>query len=159
MGIRGLETFLNNMLIGPSRNLVYTDRRLADIRFVVDGNQFSYFLSSIFEKNRTGGNYDQYYEFLRRILKQLAPFIEIVIFDGCKEFQAKARRRLENKCEQLSGLSGEYKSVVEFESFLSHYPALFNRMILYEVLHELTVKVCHCLIEILFYSLVQFNCY
>lgn len=140
MGIRGLETFLERIYSGPNRSMVYTDTKLKDLRLVIDGNQFSYFLSSLFSLNRTGGAYDVYYAKLKVLLSQLAPSIEVVIFDGCKEFQAKARRRLDSRCEQMNNLGNVFRGVEEYERFLCEFPALFNRMVLYEVLSELGVK-------------------
>lgn len=96
MGIRGLETFLDNIYQSPSRNAVFTDTHLRDLRLVIDGNQFSYFLSSLFHSNQLGGNYDQYYAEIKPILTQLAPSIDTVIFDGAKELQAKVLPLLPN---------------------------------------------------------------
>ena len=89
MGIRGLESFFDSIYQSASRNSVFTDIPLRDLRLVIDGNHFSYFLSCLFEQNQLTGNYDQYYAEIKNLLAQLAPNIEAVIFDGAKELQAK----------------------------------------------------------------------
>lgn len=142
MGIRGLETFLESIYSSENRDKVYTDRELRKTRFVVDGNNFAYILSSLFASNRTGGNYDQYREFLKRVLASLANSIELIIFDGSKDAQAKALKRIENKCMQLSNTrNNSFQKTEEHEKFLSEYPAMFDRIVLQEVIYELGIKV------------------
>lgn len=150
MGIRGLETFLERIYSSEYRQRVYTDRVIGDLRFVVDGNNFGYTLSSLYAANETGGTYDQYYGFVKRALVPLAASIHLVVFDGCKESAIKARRRLESKIKQLKGTENNWRRRAGSdhdqtedvnESFASKYPALFNRLVLYEVLEELGIQV------------------
>lgn len=48
---------------------------------------------------------------------------------------------MEHKCALISNCVREFKNKSEHENFLSEYPALFNRTILYNVLAELGVNV------------------
>ena len=107
MGIRGLETFLDNYYNSESREKIFETVRLGEFKLVIDGNLFIHFVSSLFKQNEYGGNYYQLYEKLKRILAILKDSIEIVIFDGAKESLDKFKYRFDKKVSRIANIELE----------------------------------------------------
>ena len=95
MGIRGLETFIDKIYNSENNKLfVFSEMKFIDLKLVIDGNQFLYSLSSMFKQGLYGGNYDDFYQKTKALLIKMKKSIEIIIFDGSKESEEKAERRL-----------------------------------------------------------------
>ena len=144
MGIRGLESLLEGFYTSEHSSKIFTQTKLKDLRLVIDGNQFAYILSNIYQSGLYGGNYDYFYENVKKLLGKLKSSIEIVIFDGGRENINKSMKRLENKVAYNANISTSpgrpVLSDVEYLQNLRECPALFNKMILFKVLNELNIN-------------------
>jgi hypothetical protein len=150
MGIRGLETFLDSFYNNDENNFIFELKKLKELKLVIDGNQFSHVLSSMFKLGSYGGNYDIYYEKVKALLSKLKDSIEMVVFDGAKENLEKAEWRLKQKVFRNANISTENSEKSEIEKKIEHFnnliscPSLFNRMVLYKVLNDLNISYIMC---------------
>lgn len=143
MGIRGLETFVDRIFNSEDKYKVFEDFYLSDLKFVIDGNQFVYTLTSIAKHGHYGGNYDQFYSIAKQLLIKLKPSIQIIIFDGAKESTEKCRYRLEQRVIRMANLSQDLRPKISKKEQLMVYkehPSLFNRHILFNLLDELDIN-------------------
>jgi hypothetical protein len=90
------------------RDKIFTMTPLAHLKLVVDGNQFTHFISGLLRMGAYGGNYDLYYAGLRQILVKLKPSIHMVIFDGAKESIEKSKYRMEKKITRVADIEAEF---------------------------------------------------
>jgi hypothetical protein len=117
MGIRGLETFVDNLYIESQLKLagqhsngslirpLFVSKPLAELRFVVDGNQICYKMCHSIRTGQYSGNYDQIYEKTRAFMLKLKPFVQIVIFDGSKGSLIKATKRLTDRIIRVANIN------------------------------------------------------
>ena len=146
MGIRGLETMLESFYKSEHSSKIFAQKKLKDLRLVIDGNQLAYLLSNMYKCGHYGGHYDYFYEKIKKLLGKLKNSIEIIIFDGGKENLSKSMRRLERKIEGCANLGDAFTTNAapecpgEHVLTLQESPSLFNKMILYKVLNELGIR-------------------
>lgn len=147
MGIRGLETFVDRIYHSENRNQVFDELKLSELKLVIDGNQFAYVLSTLYQQGLFGGNYDEFYQRVKGLLLRLKNSIEIIIFDGAKESIEKSKHRLEQKIARVANVKLEDSPALDQKDhieLLKEFPSLFNRSILYKILQELRINYSMC---------------
>lgn len=106
MGIRGLETFIDQIYASPeSRERVFKETSLKELNLLIDGNQIAYLYQKIYPNGNYGGQYDVMYEKLRCLFVKLKPFIGVVMFNETLDNLNKLLRRLEYNIKGFSTTS------------------------------------------------------
>ncbi|CAF1060975.1 unnamed protein product [Brachionus calyciflorus] len=143
MGFNKIESYMEKLYLDRTNNNVFIDVPLKKLKFLIDGIQFMYVLSELFENGEFSGNYDKFYDYLKKVLGVIKFSIEAVIFKTVTKDDANNEKRLEN-----------YSKNLQDDVQVRTNPGLFYKMILLEVLNELEIKI---LIQLDHWSMISYS--
>ncbi|RNA19003.1 hypothetical protein BpHYR1_044920 [Brachionus plicatilis] len=130
MGFVGLEKIVDSLKKSSKFNNIFVNVPLAELKFVVDGNQLMFIFLSGYQYGIYGGNYDKLFDNFVIFLNKMQPYIQIVIFNGSKESEIKGKERLKNKVSRMA----DFYADKNYSHFANEFNPLFSRNVLIEAL-------------------------